>query len=103
MYVYICIYKLSYRPPSSFILAVSKDEFVAAMMDLPYAPPLGGPYIAASGATMDDTEAVETLFHLLAGGKEKLTKHRMGLTLKEVSGGEQGVSWKHFADAVGAE
>jgi hypothetical protein len=76
---------------------------VAAMIDLVYAPPLGGPYIAASGAAMDGTGAAEALFHLLAGGKEKLTKHRMGLTLKELSGGEQGVSWKHFADAVGAE
>jgi hypothetical protein len=75
---------------------------VAAIMDLAYAPPLGGPYIAASGATIDSAAAAEALFDLLAAGKEKLTKFRMGMTLKELSGGEQGVSWNHFANAVGA-
>jgi len=83
--------------------AVSKEEFVTAVTELAYAPPLGGPYVAASGAKMDDPSAAEALFYLLAGEKEKLTKHRMGLALRQLSGGEEGLSWNLFAVAVGAE
>ena len=87
----------------TWLVVVSKEEFVTAVTELAYAPPLGGPYVAASSATIDDTRLVEALFDLLSGEKEKLTKHRMGLSLRQLSGGEQGLSWNLFAAAVGAE
>jgi len=64
-------------------LAVTKDEFIAAMVhDMTYAPPLGGPYVGASAATIEDTSTAARLFDLLAGEKETLTRHRMGTRIQ---------------------
>ena len=81
--------------------AVTKDEFVAALMDMTYAPPLGGPYLAATAATLDDTTAAEVLFDLLAEGKDKLARHKMSVRLKELANGEQGLTWPAFQAALG--
>ena len=84
--------------------AVTKDEFVEALVNrLQYAPPLGGPYISASAAALEDTDTASALFDLLAGEKEKLTKHRMSLRLRELADGEEGLTWAAFQRAVGAE
>jgi hypothetical protein len=82
--------------------AVNKEEFVQAVTGLEYAPPLGGPYVGASSADFDDPSTAEALFDLLAGDKEKLTKHRMGMRLKELANGEEGINWATFLGAVGA-
>lgn len=76
--------------------AVTKEEFVEAITEMAYAPPLGGPYVGASSADFEDTTAAEYLFDLLAGEKEKLTKHRMQTRIKELAGGEEGLTWAGF-------
>ena len=81
--------------------AVTKDEFVGAVVKMTYAPPLGGPFVGASAAQIDDTAAAEALFDLLANGKEKLARFKMGVRLKELSGGEQGLTWPNFSSALG--
>jgi hypothetical protein len=80
---------------------VTKEEFVSTLVDLEYVPPLGGPYVAASGGTLEDTTVVEYLFDLLADGKDKLSRHKMSLRLKEMAHGEQGLTWPSFQAALG--
>jgi hypothetical protein len=80
--------------------AVDKDTFVTKLTEMDFAPPLGGPYMSASAASIEDTTAAATLFDILAGDKEKLTKHRMSTRLKEVSEGEEGVTWAMFERAL---
>lgn len=83
--------------------AVAREEFVAALVErLNYVPPLGGPYLSASAATLEDESTAGALFDLLAGDKEKLTKHRMSLRLRELSDGEEGLTWAAFERAMGA-
>ena len=67
--------------------AVTKEEFVSAMVEMAFAPPLGGPYVSASAGTIEDTAAAEALFDLLVGGKEKLARHKMSVCLKELADG----------------
>jgi hypothetical protein len=82
--------------------AVTKEQFIQAMTKMPYNPPLGGPYVGASSAAIEDTTAVAALFDLLAGEKEKLTKHRMGTRIKELAGGEEGLTWAKFSEVMTA-
>jgi hypothetical protein len=82
--------------------AVTKEEFVAALKEMAYAPPLGGPYVGKpAGESMEDASAAEALFDFLADGKEKLARHKMSVRLKEVSNGEQGLTWPAFSAALG--
>ena len=81
-------------------LAVTKDEFIQGMIEIKYNPPLGGPYLGASAAKIEDTTAVEYLFDLLAGGKEKLTKHRFGTQIKAMADGEEGLTWAAFEKKI---
>ena len=81
--------------------AVTKEEFVQAIADMAYAPPLGGPYVGASAGQIEDTGAAEKLFDLLVNGKEKLARHKMSVQLKELSKGEQGLTWPAFSAALG--
>jgi hypothetical protein len=81
--------------------SVTKEEFVQALQDMVYAPPLGGPFVAASAAQLEDTAAAEALFELLADGKEKLARFKMSLRLKELADGEQGLTWAMFSAALG--
>jgi hypothetical protein len=81
--------------------AVTKDEFVAIMTGLKYVPPLGGPYVGASAATVEDRTATEQLFEVLANGKKKLTRHRMSIRLKQLANGEEGLMWDGFQSAMG--
>ena len=62
---------------------------------------MGGPFVAASAGEIEDTAAVEKLFDVLAGDKEKLARFYMGVQLKELAGGEQGLTWKDFAAVMG--
>ena len=81
--------------------SVTKEEFVAALIDLDYVPPLGGPFVAASGGSLEDTAVAEQLFDLLAEGKDKLSRYKMSLGLKEMANGEQGLTWPSFSAALG--
>jgi hypothetical protein len=81
--------------------AVTQEEFVKVLKGLEYAPPLGGPYVGASAAAVEETDAADRLFEVLADGKEKLTKHRMSVRLKELADGEEGLSWPGFQRALG--
>lgn len=85
----------------SLLPAVTKELFVERVKGLSYAPTLGGPYLTASAATIEDESAAERLFDALADGKENLTKHRIATRLKELADGEEGLSWKSFAEALG--
>mmetsp|Transcript_24109 Transcript_24109/g.29690 ORF Transcript_24109/g.29690 Transcript_24109/m.29690 type:complete len:226 (+) Transcript_24109:107-784(+) len=76
--------------------AVTKEEFVSRVIDMEFIPPLGGPYMSKSAGAIDDFFAVETLFDILADGKEKLTKHRMGTRIKELANGNEGLIWSDF-------
>ena len=81
--------------------AVSKEEFVSKVVnELAYAPSLGGPYLAASAAGIEEDTLVGKLFDLLADGKEKLTKNRMSVRMKELSGGEEALTWPLFVKAL---
>ena len=83
--------------------AVTKVQFVERLINMDFAPPLGGPYMAASAASIEDDSAAAALFDILAGEKEKLTRHRMGKEMKVLSNGEEGVTWAMFSDAMGAK
>eukprot|EP00956_Cyclotella_meneghiniana_P009995 scaffold13800_cov51-Cyclotella_meneghiniana.AAC.9 len=83
--------------------AVTKEQFVSRLINMQFSPPLGGPYLAASAAAIEDETAAATLFDVLAQGKEKLTKHRMSTQMKELAGGEEGFNWNHFSSALGAK
>jgi hypothetical protein len=80
--------------------AVTKEEFVERLIEMEFVPPLGGPYTSKAKAGIEDAAGVEALFDILAAGKEKLTKHRMGISIKEISGGEEGLVWSNFIDAL---
>ena len=83
--------------------AVTKEQFVERLINMEFAPPLGGPFLAKSAAAIEDATAAAAFFDILAGEKEKLTKHRMGKEMKVISGGEEGVTWNHFSAALGAK
>lgn len=84
--------------------AVTKEQFVEALVEkLEYVPPLGGPYVSKSAAGLQDSVAASVMFDLLAGDREKLTKHRMSTRLRELSGGEEGITWALFQRMMGVE
>lgn len=80
--------------------AVDKATFLTKIAEMDFVPPLGGPYLSASAGSMEDMKAAEALFDILAGAKEKLTRHRMSLGLKELADGEEGVTWGMFESAM---
>ena len=81
---------------------VTKEEFVERVKDMKYNPCLGGPYMSASSAGIEDDFVLETFFDLLVGEKEKLTKHRMGTRIKEIGNGNEGLIWSDFIGAFTA-
>ena len=83
--------------------AVTREEFIERVKNMEYNPTLGGPFLSKTGAGIETEESVAVvgkLFDLLAGEKEKLTKHRMGKRIKEIAGGEEGLVWSHFIAAL---
>lgn len=82
--------------------ALDQATFCERVAALDYAPPLGGPYVAASGAAVqEDSVAAKAFFAALADGKEKLTKSKMSMRLKQLADGEEGMIWAKFQLAVG--
>ena len=80
--------------------SVTKEQFVTALVQMTYAPPLGGPYVSASAGKLESPTAAEHLFEVLATGNEKLTRHKMSVRLKELAAGEQGLTWPAFQTAM---
>ncbi|KAL3777045.1 hypothetical protein ACHAW5_005034 [Stephanodiscus triporus] len=83
------------------IPVVTKDQFVERVVGMEFAPPLGGPYLAASAAAIEDESAASALFDLLAGDNEKLTKFRMEKEMKALANGEEGLTYAMFSAALG--
>ncbi|CAJ1936583.1 unnamed protein product [Cylindrotheca closterium] len=83
--------------------SVTKEEFVKALSEMQYAPPLGGPFVGATAGQIEDSAAAEKLFDMLAGEKDKLARFKMSVQLKELAKGEQGLTWKDFAAAMGVQ
>jgi hypothetical protein len=81
---------------NSNVTAITKDEFVNGIVDLEYQPPLGGPYISASAAQITDTTILQQLFDVIAEDKTKLTKFKMSVRIKQLSNGEEGMTWQSF-------
>mmetsp|Transcript_16498 Transcript_16498/g.40205 ORF Transcript_16498/g.40205 Transcript_16498/m.40205 type:complete len:258 (-) Transcript_16498:182-955(-) len=86
---------------SNFVPSLSKEEFVAGLVDLEFAPPLGGPFVSKTAATIEDTALAEYLFDVLSNGKEKLSRFKMSLGLKDLADGEQGLTWATFSEVMG--
>lgn len=82
-------------------LFVTKEEFVESLLELDFATPLGGPFVSKSAGALDDTTAASYLFDILSEGKEKLTRHKMSLRLKELSENSEGLTWPNFSAALG--
>jgi len=82
---------------------VTKEEFVERVINMEFIPPLGGPFLAKTAASIEDDSAVETLFDILVGEKEKLTRHRMSVEMKSLANGEEGLTWAMFSTAMGAK
>lgn len=81
---------------------VTKEQFVDRLISLEFKPPLGGPYLAASAAAIEDESSAAALFDVLAGEKEKLTRFRMGKAMKDLANGEEGLTWAMFSQIMGA-
>ena len=86
---------------SNFVPSLSKEEFVARLADLEFVPPLGGPFVSKTAASIEDTTLTEYLFDVLSNGKEKLSRYKMSLGLKDLADGEQGLTWATFSEAMG--
>ena len=82
------------------VTAITKDEFVTGIVELEYNPPLGGPYLSASAAHITDTAVLQKVFDILAEGKTKLTKFKMSVRIKQLSNGEEGMTWQSFERMV---
>ena len=85
--------------------SVNKSEFIERVLALDYAPTLGGPYTAASQASIADTSVIATLFDILSkqdGSSEEekpLTKFYMAKRMKEIAGDDQeSLTWQSFVN-----
>jgi hypothetical protein len=76
--------------------SISKKDFSERLISLEYSPPLGGPYLSASMAAVEDLTTVHRLFDIVAQGKEEISKRRMSIRLKQLSDGEEGMTWQSF-------
>lgn len=81
---------------------VTREEFVSRLSQAKYTPPLGGPFVSASAAHTIDERLAVRLFEVLSQGKEKLTKHKMGVRIKQLAKGEEGLTWNDFLEALGS-
>ena len=94
----------------------SLDEvnFCTRLAALDYLPTLGGPYLAASAASLEaDAPVSVALFRALTAEKDEdtdsatkdkprtLSKTRLSIRWKQWAQGEEGLTWKQFAAALG--
>jgi len=82
---------------------VNREQFVERIVGMSYAPPLGGPFLSASAAAIEDMSASSAFFDVLAGENEKLTRHRMEKEMKSLANGEEGLTWAMFSAALGVK
>jgi hypothetical protein len=76
--------------------SISKEEFSERLISLEYSPPLGGPYISASMAAIDDLTTVHKFFNKISEGKQEISKRKMSIRLKQLAEGEEGMTWQSF-------
>ena len=81
---------------------VTKDQFVERVVNMKFVAPLGGPFLSASAAAIEDVSAAAAFFDVLAGENEKLTRYRMEKEMKSLANGEEGLTWAMFSAALGA-
>ena len=81
--------------------SVTKEEFAAAVLELDFATPLGGPFVSKSAGKLEETTVAEYLFDILAGGKEELSRRNMSSALQNLASGEAGLTWPSFSAALG--
>lgn len=85
-------------------IPIDRLAFYEAVQNLSYAPPLGGPYVGASAAKDVDIQPVaDRLFHVLTLGTKNrttLTPQYMSRRIKELSNGEEGMTWNSFQRAL---
>lgn len=81
--------------------SVTKEEFVESVLELDFATPMGGPFVSKSDGKLEETTVAECFFDILANGKEKLSRHKMSLGMKQLSSGEAGLTWRAFSGALG--
>jgi hypothetical protein len=84
--------------------AIDQETFVRRLQSMKFVPPLGGPYLSASaGDVLEDTVAREFFSLLMVGSKSSkqvLTRHQMSTRLKQLSNGEEGVTWNMLETAM---
>lgn len=81
--------------------SLTKEEFCNQLVQLDYAPTLGGPFVSASAASIEENSAAAgALFDALADGKEHLTKIKMSTRIKQLASGEEGLVWSAFSTAL---
>mmetsp|Transcript_24781 Transcript_24781/g.68565 ORF Transcript_24781/g.68565 Transcript_24781/m.68565 type:complete len:220 (-) Transcript_24781:3214-3873(-) len=81
--------------------ALSQAEFVERLKEMSYMPTLGGPYLGASAAAMENDTAAKVFFDALSDGKDVLTRNKMSVRLKQLADGEEGMTWNSFERAMG--
>jgi len=79
---------------------ITKEEFILRLSQAKYNPPLGGPFVAANAAQTIDETLTCRFFDILSQGKDKLTKHKMGVRIKQLANGEEGMTWNEFLVAL---
>jgi len=75
---------------------LDKAMFVERVLALDYAPTLGGPYLAASAAHIEDDTSISLLFDIISQGKPELSMKDAQRRWTEISNGEQGITWAMF-------
>ncbi|GKY95807.1 hypothetical protein MPSEU_000541400 [Mayamaea pseudoterrestris] len=81
---------------------LNMGQFVQRIRGIAYAPPLGGPSVSASDATIENNDTAEAFFVLLVGGEEKLlSKKKFSKRLKQLANGEEGLTYAAFQIALG--
>lgn len=86
-FVDILTTKLEYATPAAVSSTLYSDDMPLLM--------------EALDVEITDTATAEAFFDVMAEGKEKLSRNRMGVRIRELSGGEDGMTWTHFSVALG--
>ena len=81
---------------------IDANQFVERIQGIDYAPPLGGPSVSASDSVIEDTDVAKAFFVVLAGSEDAtISSKRFSKRLKELAGGEEGLTWAAFQGALG--
>lgn len=76
---------------------LDQATFVERVLALDYLPTLGGPYLAASAAVIEDKTAVAMLFQVMSQGEAGLSIEDAQRRWSELAKGQQGINWAAFS------